>query len=87
MLVHCHTADALGLVRFSIGIYTEELANIPEEYAELFKGIGCLTRKTIKLHIDQSIQLVAMRHRMIVFHLRPKVQEELAKLEKAGTIE
>ena len=35
----------------------------------------------------KTIQPVALRHRRIAFHLQPKVEEELCKLEKAGMIE
>ena len=41
----------------------------------------------MRLHIDQSIQPTALRHRRIAFHLRPKVKEELCKLEDAAIIE
>lgn len=57
-----------------------------EEFDDIFKGIGCLKGK-VSLHIDQSVQPVARRHRRIAFHLRRKVEDELEALERQGIVE
>ena len=87
MLLSGKAAEALGLIHFALSVHTMELETILNKYQGLFQGIGCLKTKEIKLHIDKSVQPVALRHRRIAFHLRPKVEEELRKLKKEGIIE
>ena len=87
MLLSGRTAEALGLIHFALSVHASELDTILEEHSEIFQGIGCLKAKAVKLHIDSSVQPVALRHRRIAFHLRPKVEEELQKLEDQGIIE
>ena len=87
MLLSGHTAEALGLIQFALSVHASGLETILEEYRNTFQGIGCLKNKEIKLHIDPSIQPIALRHRRIAFHLRPKVEEELKKLGDQVIIE
>ena len=87
MLLRGQTAEALGLIHFALSMHSTGLDAILGEFQGIFKGIGCLRNKKIKLHIDKSIELVALEHQRIAFHLRPKVEEELHKLEKAGIFE
>ena len=86
MLLSCKTAEELELVQFAFSVHMMDLENMLEQYPDLFKEIGCLKDKEIHLHIDCSIQPVALRHRRVAFHLRPKVEAELRKLEAAGII-
>ena len=58
-----------------------------ESCTGLFEGIGCLKDKEVYRHIDRSAQPVALRHRRVAFHLRPKMETELKKLEATGIIE
>lgn len=60
---------------------------ILEEFDTVFEGIGKYKGKEIHLHIDHTVQPVALRHRRVAFHLRPLVEEELVKIEGAGIIE
>ena len=53
----------------------------------MFEGLGKLKGKQIKLHIDKTVQLITLRNCRVPFHLRPKVEEELCKLEALGVIE
>ncbi|KAJ1140311.1 hypothetical protein NDU88_006668 [Pleurodeles waltl] len=39
------------------------------------------------LHVDESIEPVALKHRRVAFHLHTKVEEELRKLKQADIIE
>ncbi|KAJ1175277.1 hypothetical protein NDU88_000565 [Pleurodeles waltl] len=57
------------------------------EFSQLFDGTGCLKNCLIFLHIEDSIQPVALRHCRVAFHLCPKVEEELRKLEPPDIIE
>ena len=79
--------EALGLIHFALSVHTTGLAVILEEFQDMFKGIGRLRHKEIRLHIDKSIQPVELRHWRKAFDLRPKVEEELRKLQKARIIE
>ena len=87
MLLSCKTAEELQLVKFAFSVHQISLENLLKQYPTLFDGIGCLKDKEIQLHINKSVQPIALRHRRIAFHLRPKVEEELKKLEEAGIIE
>ena len=49
--------------------------------------IGKLKDFEVKLHIDESVVLVAQPARRIPFHLRRKVASELQRLEQQGIIE
>lgn len=43
----------------------------------IYSGIGKLNRKTVKIHINESVKPVAQNHRRTPFHLRQKVQKEI----------
>ena len=87
VLISCKTVEELKLIHFTFRVHLTSLEDTLEQYPSIFSGIGCLKHKEVRLHIDQSIQPVALRHRRVVFHLRPKVEAELRKLEEAGIIE
>ena len=87
MLLSGQTAEALGLIHFTLSVHTTGLEAILEEFQDLFKGIGCLWDKEVRLHIDRSIKPVVLRHRRISFHLQAMMEEVLRKLEKTGIIE
>ena len=58
-----------------------------QQYPNLFKGIGKLKKIEVKLHIDQTVSLVAQPARRIPFHMRKRVAAELDNLERQGIIE
>ena len=87
MLLSCQAAGELEQVKFAFCIHQISLESLIEEYNHLFIGIGCLVGREVQLHIDKTIQPVALRHRWVAFHLRPKVEAELQKLEAADIIE
>ncbi|KAJ1184905.1 hypothetical protein NDU88_001702 [Pleurodeles waltl] len=87
MLLGCQAAEDLGVVTFAFGIHQESVAELLNQYQDVFEGIGCLRHKEVKLHIDKTVQPVAIRDRRIAFHLRPQVEKELSHLEEAGIIE
>ncbi|KAJ1110140.1 hypothetical protein NDU88_007495 [Pleurodeles waltl] len=43
--------------------------------------------REVKLHIDKTMEPVALRHQRIAFNLRPQVEKELDHFEAAGIIE
>ena len=88
-LLSFKTAEKLGLVQILNRINGEitETESLLAEYSDLFQGLGKLKNYKVKLHIDESVQPVAQPHRRIPFHIRKKVEEQLAKLEAADIIE
>ena len=72
MLLSGQTAEDLELVRFAFGVHWANLDSLLVEYRHLFIGIGCLKNKAVLLHIDKTIQPVALRHRRVAFHHDPK---------------
>ena len=87
MLLSCQTAERLQLVTFAFSVHTSNIDTLLEEFEQLFQGISCLKWKMVYLHIDKSIRPVALHHCRVVFHLRPKFEEELHKLDAADIIE
>ena len=75
MLFSGKMAEALGLIHFAFSVHATGLESILRDY------------HIVKLHIDTLVQPVALRHRRMAFHLRPKVEEELCKLESERIIE
>ncbi|KAJ1144317.1 hypothetical protein NDU88_010617 [Pleurodeles waltl] len=76
-LLGCQTAQELNLVRFAFSIHASDQEDVVQEFDSLFKGIGCLKGPPLKLHIDESMAPVALRHPRVAFHLRPMVEQEL----------
>ena len=76
LLLSSQTAEELELGKYAFCIYQTSLESLVEEYSHLFSGIGCLVGREVHLHfhIDKTIQPVALRHRRVAFHLRPKVE-------------
>ncbi|KAJ1140557.1 hypothetical protein NDU88_006907 [Pleurodeles waltl] len=87
MLLGCRTAEQLNLISFAFSVHLETVESLVTEFKSLFEGIGCLKDRMLRLHIDKFIQPVALKHCRVAFHLRPKVEEELRKLEQADVIE
>ena len=63
---------------------SEELCKM---YPDIFKGIGKLKDVKIHLHTDDTVIPVTQPHRRIPFHIRKKVEKELARLEELDIIE
>ena len=63
------------------------IEDIESKYPQLYKGIGKLNDRTVKIHIDETVPPVALKHRRTPFHLRDKVETELNKLLSEDIIE
>ncbi|KAJ1113141.1 hypothetical protein NDU88_001396 [Pleurodeles waltl] len=79
ILLSCHTVERLHLVTFVFSVPMRSIEDLLTEFARLFQGIGCLKDRPIHLHIDESIQLIALKHCRVAFHLHPKVENELSR--------
>ena len=86
-LLGSHTEEDIGLVFFARQVHLSHAKDIMQEFPQLFQGLGCLKDRKIKLHIDKTIHPTALRHRQVLFHLRPLVEKELNQLEHMGVIE
>ena len=89
-LLSCTTACQLDLLKVSINTTTQHPSPTPlypPEFEGLFSGIGKLTGKTIKLHIDPDVSPKQQPHRRIPFHVRSDVEKELQRLEDLDIIE
>ena len=69
-LLNLTTATELGLVALTYNLHIEQT------YADLFTGIGKLANYKCHLHVDKSVQPVAVPHRRIPFHLRKQVERK-----------
>jgi len=79
------TASDLNLLRINVNSVncTEPLITVDDltrMHPELFNGIGKLKDFQVTLHIDKSVMPVAQPHRRIPFHMRKKVEKEIASL-------
>ena len=87
MLLSCNTSEYLGLVSFVRQVHESHADAILKEFPLRFEGLGKRKGKQIKLHSNKIVKPTALRLRRAPFHLRPKVEEELCKLEALGVIE
>ena len=71
-LIGFNTAQEVGVVNI-INTIDRDWKN---KYPGLTKGIGKLKGVQVKLHIDESVRLVAIINQKIIFHMRPKIDEE-----------
>ena len=76
------TASELELIKV-----LNKVTQPDEKYSILFKGVGKLKDTKVKIHIDQDIKPVALRHVRTPFHLRDKVGVEIQKLLDEDIIE
>ena len=81
-LLGYETASSLHLVHV-----IREISDWQKSFPRLSQGIGKLKGQTFQLHIDQTVQPVAITNRRTPFHLRKKVEDELDKLLKEDIIE
>lgn len=89
-LLSYKTATTLGILHLHVNHMTAQSLpqeTLPTKYSSLFQGIGKLKGVEVKLHIDETIAPVAQQPRRIPFHIRKKVETELANLEKKDIIE
>lgn len=64
-LLRYQSSTALGLIQMEFPTSTKSILMIMMKFAPLYTGLGCLKDKLIKLHVDDTVTLVALRHRRI----------------------
>ena len=62
-------------------------ANLFEQYYDVFEGLGCVTDVRYHIRIDPIKTPVIHPPRRVPITLRPKIQEELARMESLDVIE
>ncbi|KAL1447852.1 hypothetical protein WDU94_005574 [Cyamophila willieti] len=84
-LMSSETATGLGLIKFFYSIDKPE--DIFSTHPKLFTGIGKLKGEPIRLHVDPSVQPIAITNRRVPIHWKPAVEAEVKRLEEADIIE
>lgn len=65
-----------------------QLHKVIQSYPQLFQeGLGTLNGATAKIHVNPSATPVFHKARPVPYALREKIEQDLERLEKAGTIE
>ena len=65
-----------------------ELETVVQSYSHLFnEGLGTLQGIKAKIHVDPSATPVFHKARPVPYAFREKIEQDLERLEKAGTIE
>ena len=63
------------------------LEEVVQSYSHLFtEGLGTLQGATAKIHVDPSATPLFHKARPVPYALRDKIEQDLERLEKAGTI-
>ena len=66
----------------------KNLESITNRYPQLFEeGLGTLKSKKASIHVDAGTKPIFYRPRPVPYALREKIEQELERLVKAGTIE
>ncbi len=85
-LLGLDTCLRLGIVHIdAVGAVTADTNRIIEEYAEVFKGLGCLVGE-YNITVDPSVRPVVQPTRKVPLNLRPKLKQLLDDLEQRGVI-
>lgn len=92
-LISCATAIKMGIITVN-RIENEPTVDEPkpcelvEKFPNLFGGqLGCATNYMVRLEVDPTIKPVRQPQRPVPFHMRAKVEEELAKQVEQDILE
>jgi hypothetical protein len=85
-LLGLDTCLRLGIVHIdAVCAVTADTNRIIEEYADVFKGLGCLDGE-YNVTIDPSVRPIVQPTRKVPLNLRPKLKQLLDDLERRGVI-
>ncbi|XP_060570045.1 uncharacterized protein K02A2.6-like [Ruditapes philippinarum] len=85
VLIGYDTSCEMELVKITQNISLK--TKIEDKYPGIYKGIGKLKNKTVKLHINPNVKPVAQRNRRTPFHLRDRVEKEITTFLENDIIE
>ena len=80
------TCVELKLVQRLDAINTQT-ADILDSYSDVFEGLGCITDASYRIKVDENAQPIVHPPRKVPVTLRPKVQQELKRMEELDVIE
>ena len=88
-LLSYKTAQELGMVTVANTVETEpsRVEELLEKYSNTFEGIGKMKGVKVDLNIDTDVRPTVQPLRRIPFSVRPKIEEEIRRLEKEDIIE
>ena len=88
------SSEELGVLRVDVSVNacesrnsTDKKAALKTKYPKVFTGLGKLKNFQLKLHVDESVILVAQAMRRIPFSRKQKVIDKLEELEALDVIE
>ena len=70
-----------------IDTVTNKYTTLFEQYCDVFEGLGCVTNVSYHIRIDPTKTPVIHPPRHVPITLRPKIQEELARMERLNVVE
>ena len=80
------TCVELNLIQRLDAINTQT-SDIVDLYSDVFEGLGCITGASYHIKVDSNAQPVVHPPRRVPVTLRPKVQQELDRMEELEVIE
>lgn len=86
-LLGYETSETLGTLKIGVPANVNMCSSYQAKYPNLFKGVGLLKNRTIRLTIDNSVTPVCQPCRRIPFGLRDKVEQKIHELVKSDIIE
>ena len=77
-----------GIKQLASTCHDKQLEGILQKHAQLFQeGLGTLKGTAAKIHVDPTATPIFHKARPVPYALREKIEHDLERLEKAGTIE
>lgn len=70
-----------------IDVLNSQTADVLEKYKDVFEGLGHITKVTHHISLHQGSKPVVHPPRRVPVTLRPKVRQELARMEKLNVRE
>ena len=80
------TSTKMNLVQ-RIDVLNSQTTDVLEKYKDVFEGLGHITNVTHHISLQQGSKPVVHPPRRVPVTLRPKVRQELARMEKLNVIE
>ena len=86
-LLSWKTSLQLNLIKLVNNVTSGNVERLVGEYSDLFTGLGKLKDCQVRLHIDETVQPVAQKHRRVPFHVRKDLEDQLRADEELGVIQ
>ena len=80
------TCVELNPVQQLNAINTQTTSDILESYSDVYEGLGCITDVSYPIKVDRNAQPIVHPPRKVPITLRPKVQQEMKRMEELDVI-